>query len=129
MKKKETASGGNINNNRGNQCSVINQIKIKQMETNNNDALVLNKVKKQVKEMKIFYTHLMAYVLVMVILMTINLITYPFYLWFLWPVLGWGIPIAFHGLAVFNMTPFLGRDWEERKIEELMEKEKDSKWL
>ena len=98
------------------------------METNNNDALVLNKVKKQVKEMKIFYMHLMAYVVVMGVLMTINLISYPFYLWFLWPVLGWGIPIAFHGLSVFNMTPFLGKDWEERKIEELIEKEKDSKW-
>lgn len=98
------------------------------METNNNDALVLSKVRKQVKEMKIFYMHLMIYAVVIAVLMTINLITYPFYLWFLWPALGWGIPIAFHGLSVFNMTPFLGKDWEERKIEELMEKEKDSKW-
>lgn len=98
------------------------------METNDNDALVLIKVKKQVKEMKMFYLHLMAYVVVITALMIINLITYPFYLWFLWPVLGWGIPIAFHALSVFNMSPFLGRDWEQRKIEELIEKEKGSKW-
>jgi len=98
------------------------------MGTNENDALVLNKVKKQVKEMKIFYMHLMAYIVVMTVLMVINLTTYPFYLWFLWPVLGWGIPIAFHALSVFNMTPFLGRHWEERKIGELIEKEKGSKW-
>lgn len=97
------------------------------METNDIDALAYKKVKKQVKEMKIFYLHLMVYTVVMAVLMTINLITYPFYLWFLWPVLGWGIPIAFHGLSVFNMTPFLGKNWEERKIEELMEKEKSSK--
>jgi len=98
------------------------------METNDNDALVLIKVKKQVKEMKMFYLHLMAYIVVITVLMIINLITYPFYLWFLWPVLGWGIPIAFHALSVFNMSPILGRDWEQRKIEELIEKEKGSKW-
>jgi hypothetical protein len=35
-----------------------------------------------------------------------------------------GIPIAFHAMSVFNMTPFLGQGWEQRKIEELIEKEK-----
>jgi len=34
------------------------------METKNNEALMLTKVKKQVKEMKIFYLHLMAYCVV-----------------------------------------------------------------
>jgi len=96
------------------------------METNDNDASLLIKVKRQVKEMKIFYLHLMAYAVVMTVLMIINLITWPFYLWFLWPVLGWGIPLAFHALSVFNMTLFLGRDWEQRKIEELIEREKGS---
>jgi len=97
------------------------------METKNNEAFMLSKVQKQVKEMKIFYLHLMAYCVVIALLMVINVITYPFYLWFLWPVLGWGIPIAFHAMSVFNMTPFLGQGWEQRKIEELIEKEKSGR--
>lgn len=101
------------------------------METKDNDALVYRKVQKQVKQIKFFYLHLMAYCAVIVLLMTINLITYPYYLWFLWPALGWGISIALHAVSVFNVSPFLGKDWEDRKIEELMEieKERDSKWM
>ena len=53
--------------------------------------------------------------------------TSPDALWFYWPLLGWGIGVLFHGMKVFNITPFLGRNWEEQKIRELMEKEKQNK--
>ncbi|HAJ81337.1 MAG TPA: histidine kinase, partial [Zunongwangia profunda] len=29
----------------------------------------------------------------------------------------------FHGFAAFNYSPFLGKDWEERKIKEIINKE------
>jgi hypothetical protein len=42
----------------------------------------------------------------------------------------WGIGIISHALSVFGPDLFLGNDWEEKKIKELMDKEKrdQQKW-
>ena len=40
----------------------------------------------------------------------------------------WGIGLLAHGLSVFLPGMILGNNWEERKIRELMEKEKNNKW-
>ena len=47
-----------------------------------------------------FFFHFSAYVLVNAILIAVNLLTTPDRLWFYWPLLGWGIGILAHGLAV-----------------------------
>ena len=47
-----------------------------------------------------FFFHFSAYVLVNAILIAVNLIFTPDRLWFYWPLLGWGIGILAHGLAV-----------------------------
>jgi hypothetical protein len=39
-----------------------------------------------------------------------------------------GIGLAAHGLSVFLPSLIMGKDWEEKKIKELMEKEKNNKW-
>ena len=85
------------------------------------------KAKKKVEEIKGFYGNLTAYIVVNIGLMVLNLVTSPEYLWFFWPLLGWGIGVAVHGMVVFNYMPFLGKDWEEQKIKEFMEKEKQSR--
>ena len=85
------------------------------------------KAKKRVEEIKGFYGNLIAYIVVNIGLMVINLLTSPKYLWFFWPMLGWGIGVFFHGMKVFNFMPFLGKDWEEQKIKEFMDKEKENK--
>lgn len=84
--------------------------------------------KKQVKEIKGFYSHLISYVVVISVLVFINLYYTPKHIWFFWPMMGWGIGLFFHALAVFNIVPFFGKDWEEKKINELIEKEKKNKW-
>lgn len=78
--------------------------------------------KKRVTELKEFYHHIVVYLIVNAILFFINIMTSPGYLWFLWPLLGWGIGIAFHALSVFG--DFWGRSWEERKIREIMDRDK-----
>ncbi|HQE34397.1 MAG TPA: 2TM domain-containing protein [Flavobacterium alvei] len=83
--------------------------------------------KKRVEEIKGFYGNLISYIVVNIGLMVINLLTSPKYLWFFWPMLGWGIGVFFHGMKVFNFMPFLGKDWEEQKIKEFMDKEKENK--
>ena len=77
--------------------------------------------KKRVEALKGFYTHLTVYVLVNLLLFTINMLTSPGSLWFYWPLMGWGIAVALHALRVFGFGRRFGPEWEERKINELME--------
>ncbi len=81
------------------------------------------KAKERVEAIKGFYIHLIVYVAVNLMLFSINVIFSPEGLWFFWPLMGWGIAVAFHALSVFGFGLYFGPDWEERKIRELMEKE------
>ncbi len=83
--------------------------------------------RKRVEEIKGFYGNLIAYIAVNTGLLVINLVTSPQYLWFLWPLLWWGIGVVFHGLKVFNYMPFFSKDWEDKKIKEFIEKEEQTK--
>ncbi len=66
-----------------------------------------------------FYIHLAVYVGVNILLIIINLSTSPQYIWFKWPLLGWGIGVFFHGMSIFV---FSGQKFEEIK-ERVIEKE------
>ena len=78
--------------------------------------------KKRVEELKGFYSHLITYILVNTGLVVINLLTSPEYLWFIWPLMGWGVGLLIHAFSVFSNL--WGKSWEERKIKEIMEKDK-----
>lgn len=71
----------------------------------------------RVRQIKGFYSHLMKYVLVMVGLVAINLLTSPRVLWFLFPMLFWGLFVILHGLTAFGKVPWLGTDWEIAQVE------------
>ncbi len=86
------------------------------------------RAKERVEKLKKFYGNLTSYVLVISALAVINYWTNEWsYMWFLWAAFGWGIGIVFHAMGTFNLNPFFGRDWEERKIKELMQDEDDLK--
>lgn len=87
-----------------------------------NEEEKYRKAKERVEEIKGFYIHLFFYVIVNCGLLAINLIFVPNHWWFFWPLMGWGIGIAAHGLTVFGLGGFLGKDWEERKIKKIMDK-------
>ena len=80
------------------------------------------RAKKRVQNLKSFYIHLTVYILVNLMLFMINMISDPSYLWFLYPLGGWGIGLVSHGLAILPLRK-LGAEWEERKIMEYMEKD------
>jgi hypothetical protein len=86
------------------------------------DQEAYNRAKKRVRQIKGFYIHATVYVAVNVLLIAINLATSPRQIWFFWPLVGWGIGLAAHGLSVFGLGGFLGADWEERKIKEIVDK-------
>lgn len=81
------------------------------------------RAKKRVENLKSFYIHFMIYILVNLMLFVINVISDPSYLWFLFPLGGWGIGVAIHGMTTLSLGKF-GREWEERKIKEYIEKDK-----
>ncbi len=93
------------------------------METyQNEDEQKYRRAKKRVEEIRGFYGNLTAYIAFNIFFLVINLMTSPEQLWFFWPMLGWGIGVFFHGMKVFNYSPF-GKEWEERKVREFMEQE------
>jgi hypothetical protein len=96
------------------------------MEINYNEQERYYQAKKRVEEIKGFYGNLIAYIVFNGFFLVLNLITSPDHLWFFWPLLGWGLGVFFHGMKVFNYTPFFNKNWEERKIQEYMEKENQS---
>ena len=69
-----------------------------------------------------FYIHLAVYIAVSIVLIGINLSTSTQYLWFLWPLIGWGIGLSFHALGVFVFSG--GSAIKEQMIEKEMKKEK-----
>lgn len=78
------------------------------------------RARKRVREIKSFYSNLISYCIIIPFLTILNLITSPNNLWFFFPMLGWGIGLAAHGMSVFA----IGKNWEDRKIREILEKEK-----
>lgn len=81
------------------------------------------RAQKRVKEIKGFYGNLISYCIVIPFLVILNLITNPHNFWFYWPMLGWGMGVAAHGMSVFT----IGKGWEEKKIREILEKNKYGK--
>ena len=80
--------------------------------------------KAKVSELKSFYKNLISYISVNVILIIINLAASPGSLWFYWITIFWGIAILIQASKVFLIKDkFLGKDWEEKKIKDIMEKE------
>jgi uncharacterized integral membrane protein len=89
---------------------------------------------KRVKKIKGFYTHLLVYVVINLMIVIINIQNLKtgesyFKLENFFTAFFWGIGLLSHFLSVFGPDLFLGKNWEERKIKELMEQEKNSnKW-
>lgn len=90
------------------------------METQNiyNENVAYQRAKEKVEQLKGFYGNLISYCIVIPVLILINVNTSDFQ-WFWFPMLGWGMGLTFHALETFGY----GKSWEERKINELMNKE------
>jgi hypothetical protein len=79
------------------------------------------KAKARVEAKLGFYIHLAVYVGVNILLVIVNLLSSPQYLWFKWPLIGWGIGLCFHALGVFVFSG--GASIKERMIEKEMKRE------
>lgn len=98
-----------------------------------NDEIKYQQALKRVKRIKGFYSHLVIYIVINTMLLIVNFKNLDanenFWRWQTFStVLFWGIGLVAHGMSVFIPALLMGKDWEERKINELMEKEKNNKW-
>ncbi len=93
-----------------------------------------SKAVQRVEELKKFYKHLAAYIIINFALSGFRMIRNINFdsnffevisdfrfgsLWF-W----WGIGLVFHAFKVFGADIFFGKNWEEKKVKELMDKDK-----
>ena len=92
------------------------------------------KAKKRIKDIKGFYSHLVVYIVINIGISGVviygltggegfnfdeAIVNFGVYATWLF----WGIGLFFHWLGVFGFNNILGKNWEERKIRELMKKE------
>jgi len=70
-----------------------------------------------------FIFHLAVYVGVNILLIVINLVTAPRHLWFIWPLIGWGIGVFFHGMSTFFFTGRKFQEIKDRMIQEEIKRE------
>ena len=97
------------------------------MDTLNKDDFKYQQAKKRVVEVKGFYIHLLIYLLVNIgLIITRHAIEGEkfgsvdnYYTAFFW-----GVGLLAHALSVFLPNFILGKDWEARKIGQLMDKNK-----
>ncbi len=83
----------------------------------------------RVDEIKGFYSSLIAYFIVIPFLIFLYFKYSPQSIqWFWFPIVGWGIGLVFQWFKAFNNHTFLGNDWEDRKIQEYMNKEDKQYW-
>ena len=102
---------------------------------NYNQENAYSRARYKVERIKRFYKHLAAYIIVNSLIFGIKIIKDLTHgeniidaftensfsnLW-----LYWGIGLAFHAFAVFGTDYFFGKNWEENKIQKLMDKEED----
>ena len=79
--------------------------------------------KEQVEKIKGFYIHATIYCIFVPVFIWLNLQSNAGFPWAIFPIGGWGFGVLGHAAETFNYNPFFGKEWEERKIKDLMDKD------
>jgi uncharacterized integral membrane protein len=87
-----------------------------------------NRAKKRVESIRGFYSHLLVFVVINIMILVVNAQNKTIETFFTFGtfslVFSWGIGLFAHALGVFGHNLFLGKDWEKKKMKELIEKYK-----
>jgi hypothetical protein len=87
----------------------------------------------RVERIKKFYTHLFIYVIGVIIFIAKTYFGAPFNFWpikyincfFMW---AWTFIIAVQGLRLFFREKVFGTKWEQKKVQEFLNNDKQNKW-
>ena len=100
------------------------------METYKEDNIRYQQAKREVERLRRFYTHVFIYIAINLVIVYFNYTNLKpgesyFQLKNFLTAIFWGIGILGHGIMVFSPKTNLVRKWEEKKIRELMDGEKN----
>jgi hypothetical protein len=81
---------------------------------------------RRIRQKKWFYTHAVWYLIGLVFSFMANKVlgygqTHD---WFIWVAFFWGFLLCVHMVSVFILSPFIGKEWEEKQYARLMEVQK-----
>lgn len=103
------------------------------METINQNSEQYQYAKNRVKKLKGFYIHFTVYLIVnsvLIILISKNLDNRDTFFSFgtFSTAIFWGIGLISHAATVFGKDLIFNKEWEEKKIQEFMKKDKKTNW-
>ena len=103
------------------------------MERNYKNNISYQAAQKRVKDIKGFYIHLVVYLFVNAAIFVVSTQGEDFinslsHLSNYSTLFFWGIGLFAHWASVFGPSFLFGKEWEERKIKELMDKDKKQIW-
>ena len=101
---------------------LTKQISVMEIQETYIDDKRYVRAKEKVEKIKGFYSNLISYIVIIPVLAYINYRTTDFP-WVIFPILGWGFGVVAHGMEAYGYSPFVGKNWEERKIREFMNKD------
>ena len=76
-----------------------------------------------VRDIKGFYSHLIMYLIGAPAMVIASFFDSTDFAWYIWPIIGWGIGLAAHGLVVFEVFSLFGADWEKRQVEKRLHRD------
>lgn len=103
------------------------------MEKDNSSKELMEEIaREKVQKLKKFYNHLFIFVIGVIVYVSKTFLGAPLNFWpikfinefFMWC---WTFIIAVQGIQLFLSQKILGKNWEEQKIKEILEKEKIKK--
>ena len=80
--------------------------------------------RRHVEAVKGFYVHAGIYLIVNAGLIAINAATSSRW-WAYWPLLGWGLLLAGHWIAVYRPFRLFSETWEKKRVDDFMRRDKN----
>ncbi len=88
---------------------------------------IYKKAKERVHQLRAFYTHFTVFLVISIPSLIIGwIISKPVFYSFLIGYAGWGLGVLIHAIVTFEFFNLWGKDWEERKLKEIMQKEEQN---
>jgi hypothetical protein len=94
-------------------------------QSNENPTNAYEAARAEVKKIKAFYTSLATYILINLFLLGVDLIPDRSWDWSYWVLFGWGIGLGFQAIDLFITRNSAFKNWEDKKIEEIMKRNGD----
>ena len=78
--------------------------------------------RRYVARLRRVYRNSILYVVILLGLFVVNALTSTQYWWVKWPALGLAVAVVVQASGLFMSESWLGKEWEQRKIKEILER-------